>query len=73
MIAKSYINSMAGGFFYFISMAPNNLLWLLKGFGFVSNRPLGEMLIRNSLDLECGRGYFAGIFVLWIETFLDEK
>ena len=71
-VARGHIFFGAACFYYMISTLPGKLLFILKGFGFVSNRDLGKTLLKRALDEEAGNAYYAGLFVLWISGFMDE-
>ncbi len=71
-VARSHIYFGAACFYYMISTLPGKLLFILKGFGFVSNRSLGKSLLQKALDEEVGHAYYSGLIVLWITGFMDE-
>lgn len=59
-----------GLFYFFVSLVPNQFLWIVEAIGFKSNRELGIEKLKKCWEEE--KGYMrsaSGILLFWINRF----
>lgn len=61
-----------GAFRFFLSLVPKSFQWILKILGFKGDREAGIQELYQCLDKGVRRSTFAGLILLWIESFFFE-